>query len=150
MGREGGDSSSIYWPLSLANLDYAPLWMVYGMVGILWDTGVTTTAAMAAVMAQPSSHFQPTAPAGPCHLSHAHPSAFAFSFLQAKRDWFFIAMPNAMGVAFNTASLILCVILPARDRQAKDSSSVEAASEVSDSHEIDLAVEAVSQHAHTK
>lgn len=27
------DSSSIYWPLSLANLANALLWMVYGMVG---------------------------------------------------------------------------------------------------------------------
>jgi hypothetical protein len=26
------DSSSIYWPLSLANLANAMLWMVYGMV----------------------------------------------------------------------------------------------------------------------
>lgn len=81
-------------------------------------------------------------------------------------------MPNAMGVAFNTASLILCLILPAKDRQqapAADSDKPnnalkcmlaalkggnskvqqdDAASEVSDSHEIDLAVEAVSQHHH--
>lgn len=91
---------------------------------------------------------------------------------QAKRDWFFIAMPNAMGVAFNTASLILCLILPAKDRQQQVADSDNkpnalrrmlaalkggkvqqgddaAASEVSeDSHEIDLAVEAVSQHHH--
>lgn len=92
------------------------------------------------------------------------------SSTQAKRDWFFIAMPNAMGVAFNTASLILCLILPAKDRQQapadsdkpnalkrmlaalKGGSKVQddAASEVSDSHEIDLAVEAVSQHHHAK
>jgi hypothetical protein len=84
--------------------------------------------------------------------------------LQAKRDWFFIAMPNAMGVAFNLTSLILCTVLPARDRQSSEpcalskvlqnlkcSTATEAApSEASDSHEIDLAVEAVSQHPHTK
>lgn len=114
------DSSSIYWPLSLANLANAMLWMVYGM---------------------------------------------------AKKDWFFIAMPNAMGVAFNTASLILCVILPARDRQSDNSSSQEPGAlkkllrslrgkkcddesavpiEECDSHEIDLAVEAVTQHQHAK
>jgi hypothetical protein len=95
---------------------------------------------------------------------------------QAKRDWFFIAMPNAMGVAFNTASLILCLILPAKDRQQgaaaaadsadrpnvfkrmlgalRGSSKVQqdddVASQVSDCHEIDLAVEAVSQHHHAK
>lgn len=39
---------------------------------------------------------------------------------QAKRDWFFIAMPNAMGVAFNTISLFLCAVLPAKDRQASE------------------------------
>lgn len=38
--------------------------------------------------------------------------------LQARKDWFFIAMPNAMGVAFNTVSLLLCALLPARERQA--------------------------------
>lgn len=38
--------------------------------------------------------------------------------LQARKDWFFIAMPNAMGVAFNTVSLLLCAVLPARERQA--------------------------------
>lgn len=35
----------------------------------------------------------------------------------ARKDWFFIAMPNAMGVAFNTVSLLLCALLPARERQ---------------------------------
>jgi len=85
--------------------------------------------------------------------------------LQARKDWFFIAMPNAMGVAFNIISLILCVILPARDRQNSDSKEPNALKkmlqslrgekaepaplEVSESHEIDLAVEAVS-HSHTK
>lgn len=102
-------------------------------------------------------------------LVHARPSTHAhLPFLhlspQAKRDWFFIAMPNAMGVAFNFTSLILCTVLPARDRQSSEpcalskvlqnrqgSTATEAApSEASDSHEIDLAVEAVSQHPHTK
>jgi hypothetical protein len=76
-----------------------------------------------------------------------------------------------MGVAFNTASLILCVILPARDRQSDNSSSQEPGAlrkllrslrgkkcddesavpiEECDSHEIDLAVEAVTQHQHAK
>jgi hypothetical protein len=27
-------------------------------------------------------------------------------------------MPNAMGVAFNTVSLLLCVVFPAREREA--------------------------------
>lgn len=44
---------------------------------------------------------------------------------QARKDWFFIALPNAMGVAFNAASLLLCVILPARERQANDNSTRE-------------------------
>lgn len=38
--------------------------------------------------------------------------------LQARNDWFFIAMPNAMGVAFNTVALLLCAFLPARERQS--------------------------------
>lgn len=75
-------------------------------------------------------------------------------------------MPNAMGVAFNAASLLLCVVFPARDRQSSDDKqpgafkrmlqamkgekAVSAVEEAADSHEIDLAVEAVSQHAHTK
>lgn len=37
--------------------------------------------------------------------------------LQARKDYFFIALPNAMGVAFNTLSLLLCAIFPARARQ---------------------------------
>lgn len=43
--------------------------------------------------------------------------------MQARKDWFFIAMPNAMGVAFNMAALLLCTIFPARERQANEDSS---------------------------
>jgi hypothetical protein len=39
--------------------------------------------------------------------------------LQARKDWYFIAMPNAMGVAFNTVSLLLCVVFPAREREVE-------------------------------
>lgn len=48
-----------------------------------------------------------------------------FAAAQARKDWFFIALPNAMGVAFNAVSLLLCLILPARERQANDDSTRE-------------------------
>lgn len=95
-----------------------------------------------------------------------------YLFAQARKDWFFIAMPNAMGVAFNTVSLFLCAVLPARDRQGgkddndavkqqpsmlkrmlqsfKGTSSDASSTETSESHEIDLAVDTMAEHAHTK
>lgn len=45
------------------------------------------------------------------------PSAVCFFVLQAKKDYYFIALPNAMGITFNTLSLLLCLVLPARARQ---------------------------------
>jgi hypothetical protein len=40
--------------------------------------------------------------------------------LQARKDWFFIAMPNAMGVAFNAVALLLCAIFPAPEQLQAD------------------------------
>lgn len=39
-------------------------------------------------------------------------------------------MPNAMGVAFNTVSLLLCVVFPARERE-RDTDTARATSQPS-------------------
>jgi hypothetical protein len=55
-------------------------------------------------------------------------AAFGNVVLQARKDWFFIAMPNAMGVAFNSLSLLLCALLPARERQASTAATKDDSS----------------------
>lgn len=85
--------------------------------------------------------------------------------VQARTDYYFIALPNALGVVFNTVSLLLCVVLPARDRRSSDDvgmedgrlkrllQSVRGGSRViarrpaSSQESADLTIETASQHS---